>query len=109
MTYESAIALIEGRYGEENQLIQTAEECAELAKAAIKRYRVLAAQAPCSESLTTSRAALIEEIADVLIMIEQIVYIEDFENDVWKMVDHKIERQLERIRGNEHDTKTNLA
>lgn len=109
MTYESAIALIEGRYGEESQLIQTAEECAELAKAAIKRYRVLAAQDPSSESLAASRAALIEEIADVLIMIDQIVYIEDFENDVWKMVDHKIERQLERIRGNEHDTKTNLA
>lgn len=109
MTYESAIALIEGRYGEESQLIQTAEECAELAKAAIKRYRVLAAQAPCSQSLAASRAALIEEIADVLIMIDQIVYIEDFENDVWKMVDHKIERQLERIRGNEHDTKTHLA
>ena len=99
MTYESAIALIEGRYGEENQLVQTAEECAELAKAAIKRYRVLAAQAPCSQSLAASRAALIEEIADVLIMIDQIVYAEDFENDVWKMVDRKIERQLKRIRG----------
>lgn len=99
MTYESAIALIEGRYGEENQLVQTAEECAELAKAAIKRYRVLAAQAPCSESFAASRAALIEEIADVLIMIDQIVYAEDFENDVWKMVDRKIERQLKRIRG----------
>ena len=109
MTYESAIALIEGRYGEESQLIQTAEECDELAHAALKRYRVLAAQAPSAESLTTSRAALIEEIADVLIMIDQIVYAEDFENDVWKMVDRKIERQLERIRGNEHDTKTNLA
>ena len=49
MTYESAIALIEGRYGEESQLIQTAEECDELAHAALKRYRVLAAQAPSAE------------------------------------------------------------
>ena len=42
---------------------------------------------------------LTEEIADVLIMIEQITYAEGFEDDVRKIIDEKISRQLDRIKG----------
>ena len=39
MFYNSAIPYIAGIYGEEKQLIQTAEEAAELAQAALKPSR----------------------------------------------------------------------
>ena len=45
-----------------------------------------------------SRNALAEEIADVIIMIEQITYAEGFENDVRRIIDEKIQRQLDRIK-----------
>jgi NTP pyrophosphatase (non-canonical NTP hydrolase) len=99
MIYKNGISFIAGFYGEENQLIQTAEESAELAKAVIKRYKALTGQADNSlDVLSLTRAALIEEIADVLIMVEQIVYIEGIETDVRRIIDEKIDRQIARIK-----------
>ena len=93
MIYSSAIPYILGNYGEEKQLIQTAEEAAELAQAALKRYKAITGQT----KYDNTREHLAEEIADVLIMIDQIVYAEGFENDVLRIVDEKIQRQLDRI------------
>lgn len=93
MIYSSAIPYILGNYGEEKQLIQTAEEAAELAQAALKRHKAIAGQTKHDNT----REHLAEEIADVMIMIEQIVYAEGFENDVLRIVDEKIQRQLDRI------------
>lgn len=99
MIYKDGISFIAGFYGEENQLIQTAEESAELAKAAIKRYKALTGQADnLLDVLSLTRAALIEEIADVLIMVEQIVYIEGIETDVRRIIDEKVDRQIARIK-----------
>lgn len=75
-------------YGLENQLRQLAEECSELAVEANHSAR---------KGSTTVR--LIEEIADVEIMIDQIRYLAGIqESDVLKMRYYKIERQLKRIR-----------
>ena len=86
MNYERNIALIAGYYAEEHQLIQTAEECAELAKAAIKRRNALEDIATPADRLQASRLALVEEIADVLVMIEQIIYLEGCEGDVRRVM-----------------------
>lgn len=98
MNYERNIAMIAGYYAEEHQLIQTAEECAELAKAAIKRRNALEDIATPADVLKASRLALIEEIADVLVMCEQLIYLEGCEGDVRRVMDEKMQRQIGRIR-----------
>lgn len=95
--YNNAIPYIAGVYGEENQLIQTAEEAAELAQAALKRRKDMVDENTPTEQSLANRKHLIEEIADVMIMIEQIVYIEGFEKDVYRTIDEKIRRQIGRI------------
>lgn len=97
--YNSAIPYIAGVYGEEKQLIQTAEEAAELAQAALKRYKGMVSENTSVEKTIADREHLAEEIADVLIMIEQITYAEGFEDDVRKIIDEKIQRQIDRIKG----------
>lgn len=95
--YERDIAFIAGFYGEEHQLIQTAEECAELAQAAIKMYNALTVE-DHPEARRDARAALIAEIADVLVMCEQIAYLEGCADDVRRVMDEKMQRQIGRIR-----------
>lgn len=101
MNYERNIALIAGYYAEEHQLIQTAEECAELAKAAIKRRHALEEIATPADVLKASRLALIEEIADVLVMCEQLIYLEGCEGDVRNVIREKLDRQVGRIRASD--------
>lgn len=98
MTDEAKIQFIVGRYGEENQLIQTAEEAAELGQASLKRRKCLVNKdAPMEERIAT-QALLVEEIADVIIMIDQIIYAEGVEDDVELVIDEKLNRQIERIK-----------
>lgn len=101
MNYERNIAMIAGYYAEEHQLIQTAEECAELAKAAIKRRHALEDIATPADRLKASRLALVEEIADVLVMCEQLIYLEGCEGDVRNVIREKLDRQVGRIRASD--------
>lgn len=103
VNYNNSIPYIAGVYGEENQLIQTAEEAAELAQAALKRHKCLINKnTPVEERIATCEH-LAEEIADVLIMCEQIIYLEDFENRVREIIDSKIQRQINRIKGRDKE------
>lgn len=95
--YEQKITFLVGRYGEEHQLIQTAEEAAELSHAAIKRHGALTDGNASADRLSLTRGALLEEIADVLIMIDQIMYAEGFtDNDVRTIAGEKLTRQIGR-------------
>lgn len=58
------------RYGEEYVLRQLAEECAELTHAALKLIRARNGETPVSEQ--EAKAGLLEEIADVRLMIQVI-------------------------------------
>lgn len=98
LNYERNIAFIAGFYAEEHQLIQTAEECAELAQAAIKRRHALEDITTPADRLRDTRIALIDELADTLVMIEQIIYLEGCEGEVRRVMDEKIQRQIGRIR-----------
>lgn len=95
MINNNAVPYIAGCYGEEEQLIQLSEESAELIQAAIKRRKAITRQAQYGNT----RDALAEEIADTLIMIEQIVYLEGFEDDVRRIIVEKLNRQISRIKG----------
>ena len=98
LNYETNIQMIAEVYGEDNQLIQMAEECSELAQAAIKLRNARNDRGASAATLRDSAAALCEKIADVLIMCEQLIFLEGCEGDVRKMIDEKLSRQRERMK-----------
>lgn len=80
---EQNIQKIADYYGLDNQTDKTIEECAELIQALVK---------------LESRENTIEEIADVQIMLKQMLYLLDCEKEMEKVMEYKINRQLERIK-----------
>lgn len=80
--YEDAIT----RWGSHNQLVVAIEEMSELQKEICKCFRH-----------EGKKEDLIEEVADVSIMLEQIIFIFDIDDDVKKMVDKKIQRLKGRL------------
>ena len=82
-------AKIAKHYGEGSQLCILQEECAELIRAVSKIRR----------SVPDAGANLIEELADVSIMVEEIVsYMDDDDRTALsKTINAKLERQLGRI------------
>ena len=84
---EEKVKRIADYYGWNSQLRQLAEECSELSVEALHYTR---------ERGGTERIS--EEIVDVLIMIQQIIYL--LKNDIEKLekyADFKLDRQLSRI------------
>ena len=86
-TESDKVKKIADYYGLRNQMKQLAEECSELSVEALHYTR---------ERGGTERIS--EEIADVLIMIQQIIYlIGHGYGDIEKYADYKLDRQLKRI------------
>lgn len=84
---EDNLRIIADHYGLKNQLRQLAEECSELA-----------VEANHSARYGSVTVRLIEEIADVEIMLDQVRYLAGIqETDVLETRYYKIERQLKRI------------
>ena len=84
---EDNLRIIADHYGLKNQLRQLAEECSELAVEANHSAR---------KGSVTVR--LIEEIADVEIMLDQVRYLAGIqESDIVKTRFYKLERQMKRI------------
>lgn len=84
---EEKVKQIADFYGLKNQLKQLAEECCELSVEALHYTR---------ERGGTERIS--EEIVDVLIMIQQVIYL--LKNDTEKLekyAEFKVNRQLDRI------------
>lgn len=80
-------------YGENEQHVVAMEECAELIKAISKLLRAV----DCEEILDATQN-LIEEIADVEIMLEQLKMINNCEGLVKVAKEEKIQRTYDRIR-----------
>ena len=84
---EEKVKKIADYYGWNSQLRQLAEECSELSVEALHYTR---------ERGGTERIS--EEIVDVLIMIQQIIYLMGHGyGDIEKCVEFKLDRQLSRI------------
>ena len=83
----NGIKAIADHYGLNNQLMQTAEECAELTQAIMKVFR---------NGLGEERDHLIEELADVQIMTSQLEYLLG-DSALDNVREDKISRQLRRI------------
>ena len=86
MIEDTRIKTIADHYGIKEQLRQLSEECCELAVEANHSAR---------KGVTVK---IIEEMADVLIMIEQVIYLANIDKcDIEDCIDYKLNRQLERI------------
>ena len=89
---QSKIKAIADHYGIENQLKKSREELREL-REEIRNY-LSDYQAEDSEITTIP---LIDEIADVKIMIAQLEYLLELEKEVKDRVEFKLNRQIDRI------------
>ena len=86
MIDDERIKTIADHYGIKKQLKQLAEECSELAVEASHSAR------------KGTTVKIIEEIADVQIMIEQIIYLAKIDRcDIEDCINYKLERQMKRI------------
>lgn len=98
---DKTINKIADHYGYEPQSMQLIEEMAELT-VAINKYRRFVSKGVNNAVNNILQAEfllnnIIEEIADVEIMLEQIKHLIDSNNDVAKVKELKIARQIERI------------
>ena len=83
---EDKVKEIAEHYGLKNQLRQLTEECSELSVEASHSARY------------GTTVKIIEEMADVMIMIEQVVYLAKIDKcDIEDCINYKINRQLKRI------------
>ena len=81
------LQMIADHYGIKKQLRQLAEECSELAVEASHSAR------------KGTTVKIIEEIADVQIMIEQIIYLAKIDRcDIEDCINYKLDRQIKRIK-----------
>lgn len=74
-------------------LAQLAEECAELAQAALKLRRAIEGINPTPVSIQQAGDRLVEEIADVIVCENQLLGID------WNVVDEVCKRKLGRWEG----------
>ncbi len=83
-----------GFYGREAQSVVGMEECAELIQAIGKIYRI-----GCGPDIPTDvYSNLVEEVADVLIILEQVQEMYDIPNhEIQSIIDYKCKRQEERM------------
>lgn len=91
------IKKIAEHYGYDAQSRQCIEEMAELTQAINKWWRVCGNGQNTKKSIAECRYNLVEEIADVWIMLCQLDYLLDSEIEVSEMITKKLDRQLERI------------
>ena len=93
------IKRIANHFGTRNQLEKAVEECGELAEAIHDYLNGIDLEADPVDS-ARDREHVIEEMADVLILIEELAYLLSARPELWKMRGYKIERTLQRIKDN---------
>ena len=94
---EEKIRKIGRHYGYDAQSRQCIEEMAELTQAINKYWRKCGNGQSTDKSEKECLSNLIEEIADVQIMLEQTKFLLAVGHDVDKIIDEKLDRQMERI------------
>ena len=98
MNEAEKIKIIADHYGYGAQSRQCIEEMAELTQAINKWWRVCGNGQRTEESIAECRYNLVEEIADVQIMLYQLGYLLDSRLEVSEIITKKLDRQLERIK-----------
>ena len=96
MTHNEKIKYIADYYGSA-QYMQTSEECSELIKALSKLQRATSEENRLK--MSTAIGDVIEEIADVEVILEQLKYLLDIPNSktIEEIKEGKLDRQIRRI------------
>ena len=82
------------------------EEMSELTKALLK-YRRKEAQG--SKDLETARENILEEVADVIIMLTQLIMIYGGRDLVQETIENKVDRQIKSLANTEGETGSEVA
>ena len=99
MTTEQKIQYIAGHYGYEPQSRQLIEELSELIQAVCKHNRAFGGKQLSESMECPEKDAIIEEMADVTIMMCQLQHILGIGNlDLDSKIERKLNRQIERIK-----------
>ena len=99
MTTEQKIQYIADHYGYEPQSRQLIEELSELIQAVCKHNRAFGGKQLSESRECPEKDAIIEEMADVTIMMSQLQYILGIGNlDLDYRIERKLNRQIERIK-----------
>lgn len=91
------IKIIADHYGYDAQSRQCMEEMAELTQAINKFWRVCGNGQKTEKGIQDCRDNLVEETADVQIMLWQMEYLLLSGQEVNQMIEKKLDRQLKRI------------
>ena len=90
------------RIGEPATLELLAEECTELAHAALKLARVKRGENPTPKTLEECQRSVLEEWADVIICLGELADLSWTNGDEWEMIyDKKMDRMKRRLTGEE--------
>lgn len=98
MDIAKKIKTIAEHYGYDAQSRQCIEEMAELTQAINKWWRVCGNGQNTEKSIAECRDNLVEEMADVQIMLWQMEYLLLSAQEVDQMIDKKLDLQLERVK-----------
>lgn len=82
-------------YGEKAQADMAIEEMSELTKAILKFRRAMGKVD--DEECERLRENIVEETADVMIMLTQMIMLYDWDNEIQSIVDYKVNRLYERL------------
>lgn len=93
-------------YGAEAQVDMAVEEMSELTKALLK-HRRKAAQG--SKDLEAARENILEEVADVIIMLTQLIMIYGGRDLVQETIENKVDRQIKRLANTEGENGSEAA
>lgn len=88
---------IADHYGFKKQSMMMIEECSELQKAICKWHRERGDSLRSESSDCQERTAIIDELADVIIMAKQLSYLLSAEDEVSEQIEFKLDRQLRRM------------
>lgn len=95
---ERKLQEIADHYGFEAQANQVMEECGELIQAIAKYNRTKGNGYDTPLTSAGAIAGVVEELADVQLVVCQLVYLLGCGDEVLEITDAKTDRQLERIR-----------
>lgn len=93
-------------YGAEAQVDMAVEEMSELTKALLKYSRK---EAQGSKDLEAARENILEEVADVIIMLTQLIMIYGGRDLVQETIENKVDRQIKRLANTEGETGSEVA
>lgn len=94
---EDKICRIARFYGEETQSNQFSEEAGELLQAINKLRRAKGIGQPTNKSIDECERDVIEELADVLVMVKELIYLHCAKGEVEEIIDRKLEREMKRM------------